>query len=304
METTTQAIDRKKVATVTCALVGGTLSCGLTALVIGQRTFNHIVHRDVGALLAQSRGGNEVLITEAMLEGLPDPVWRYLRYTGVVGKPLVRTVRLKQHGKMRSSASGGWLPLDAEQFYSVQPPGFVWDGTLHVGPLPVARARDRYADGRGNMRIRAGGIYPIADASGAEMDQGSMMRYLSEMIWFPTAFLGDNTSFTAIDAQSAQVTLTDHGRTASGTLYFDAEGRLTGFLAQRYRMVGGGYELATWWAPVTEYGELAGLKLPVRAQAVWKLPEGDLAYFDTAITELEYNVTPEPAITHTTEDAA
>jgi hypothetical protein len=235
-----------------------------------------------------------------MLEDLPEPVQRYLHYTGVVGKPHVRTVHLKQRGKMRPTASGGWLPLDAEQFYSVQPPGFVWDGTLHMGPLPLARARDRYADGRGNMLIRAGGIYPVADASGAETDQGSMMRYLSEMIWFPTAFLGDNISFTAIDAQSAQVTLTDHGRSASGTLYVDLEGRLAGFLAQRYRM---GYGLATWWAPVTEYGELAGLKLPMRGQAAWKLPEGDLMYFDVAISELEYNVTPGPEIMPATKDA-
>jgi hypothetical protein len=131
-----------------------------------------------------------------------------------------------------------------------------------------------------------------------------MMRYLSEMIWFPTAFLGDNISFTAIDAGSVQVTLTDHGRSISGTLYIDAEGGLTGFLAQWYRMVGSRNELATWWAPVTGYGELAGLMLPVRAQAVWKLPEGDLMYFDIAITELEYNVTPEPQIGHAIEAAA
>jgi hypothetical protein len=147
------------------------------------------------------------------------------------------------------------------------------------------------------MLIRAGGIYPIADASGAEMDQSSMMRYLSEMIWFPTAFLGDNISFAAIDAGSAQVTLTDHGRSVSGTLYFDTEGRLTGFLAQRYRMVKGGNELTPWWAPVAEYGQLVGLKLPVQVQAVWKLPEGDLAYFDVAITELQYNVPREAEIT-------
>jgi len=28
----------------------------------------------------------------------------------------------------------------------------------------------------------------------------------------------------------------------------------------------------------------------VHGKAVWKLPEGDLEYFDVIITELEYNV--------------
>jgi hypothetical protein len=300
----TVASDRKKGAGVAAAVVGVGLLLGLTALLYGKRTFHRLVQSDVETLLARSREGQELLITEAMLEGLPEPVQRYLRYTGIVGKPVIRTVHLTQRGTMRPSVAGGWIPLEAEQFYTVQPPGFVWDGSLHVGPLPLARARDRYADGRGSMLVRAGGLFPVVDATGEEMDQGSMMRYLSEMIWFPTAFLGANISFAAIDARSAQVTLTDHGRTATGTLHFDAEGRPTGFEAQRYRMVGSEYELATWWAPVNEYGELAGLQLPVRAQAVWKLPEGDLAYFDAVITELAYNVPPKPETTPRTTAAA
>jgi hypothetical protein len=40
---------------------------------------------------------------------------------------------------------------------------------------------------------------------------------------------------------------------------------------------------------MTEYGTLAGLNLPVRGQAVWKLPEGDFSYIDVTITELDYN---------------
>jgi len=70
---------------------------------------------------------------------------------------------------------------------------------------------------------------------------------------------------------------------------FDMEGRLTEFVAKRYRTVDGGYELDTWLTPVTEYGERAGLRLPVRGKAVWKLPEGDLEYIDVRITDLEYN---------------
>ena len=32
-----------------------------------------------------------------------------------------------------------------------------------------------------------------------------MVRYLSEMMWFPSAFLEDNVSFEAVDAESARV---------------------------------------------------------------------------------------------------
>ena len=32
-----------------------------------------------------------------------------------------------------------------------------------------------------------------------------MVRYMSEMTWFPSTFLEDNVSFEAVDARSARV---------------------------------------------------------------------------------------------------
>src|SRR6266540_1088236 len=153
---------------------------GLSAVLLGSRALNRLIRNDVWALFAQAAPTASGIVTEAMLQDLPEPVRRYLTYTGVVGKPLVGTVHLRQKGKMRLGAGQPWLPLDAEQYYSVRPPGFVWSGTIHLGPLPLARARDRYLDGNGNMLIKAGSVVTVADATGAEMDQGSMMRYLSE----------------------------------------------------------------------------------------------------------------------------
>ena len=96
-----------------------------------------------------------------------------------------------------------------------------------------------YVDGQGSMLVKALSLFSVVDAQGVEIDQGAMMRYLSEMVWFPSAFLLGNVSFEAVDEGSARVTLTDQGRTASGTLTVDPDGRLTGFVAERYRMVGG-----------------------------------------------------------------
>lgn len=47
-----------------------------------------------------------------------------------------------------------------------------------------------------------------------------------------------NISFQAVDATSARVTLTGHGKTATGTLFFDSAGRLTSFAAHRYAVAG------------------------------------------------------------------
>lgn len=280
----------KSVLKWTAASVGLAISAALSALLFGYARFNQLVRRDVDRLFAQQRMAAEAVVTAEMLGDLPEPVRRYLTYAGIVGKTMVRSVHLQQKGKMRLGADQPWIPLDAEVHYTVEPPGFVWTGTMHLRPLPLARARDMYLDGHGAMLVKAGSLVPVVDARGPELDHGALMRYLDEMMWFPTAFLGDNVSFEPVDDTSARVTLTDRGRTVSGMMYFDVEGRLTNVVAQQYRTVGGGYELTTWSTPVVAYGEFEGLRLPVRGKGVWKLPGLDLEYVDLTVTDLRYNV--------------
>ena len=274
-------------------LAGVAVLAGICAEAAGHRAFTRLVRRDVQALLAGASPGRAGVVTEEMLTGLPEPVCRYLRYTGVVGKPVPGTIRLHQKGRMRTGPGQPWLPLEAEEHYSVQPPGFVWAGTARLGPVAVARARDMYADGHGRMLVKVASLWPVADASGAQTDQAAMMRYLSEMIWFPAAFLAGNIAFEAVDDSSARVTLTDHGRTVTATMFFDQQGRLTDFVAQRYRTPGAS-DPDTWSTPVTGYGEFEGLLLPAVGKAIYKLPGGDLDYIDVTITDLHYDSAPAP----------
>lgn len=252
---------------------------------------NKTFRNEARELLQQGQQAQPLLITEAHLLPLPEVVQRYLRYSQVVGKEPIRTVRLKQRGKFRQGAQHPWMKLDAEEYYSVNPPRFVWVGTLRKAGFPLVRARDRYWDGKGNMQIKLGTFFTIADPTGAAMDQASLMRYLNEMMWFPTAFLAPHVSFVPVDQTSAKVTLTDGGKHVTATMYFDEEGRLTNFVAPRSRGMSGTSELATWSTPVSAYGEFGGFKLPLKGKAVWKLPEGDLEYMDVVIPALEYNVT-------------
>ncbi len=276
------------------AVVGLAVMAGIGAERAGHRAFTRLVRRDVQALRARAAPARAGVVTEEMLADLPDPVRRYLHYTGVVGQQFPRTIRLRQTGRLRLGPGQRWVPLDAEEHYSVQPPGFVWAGTARLGPFPVARARDMYAEGAGQMLVKVASLWPVVDASGEQMDQAEMMRYLSEMIWFPAAFLGANISFEPVDDSSARVTLTDHGRAVTGTLVFDQQGRLTGFAAQRYRTPGAS-DPDTWSTPFTGYGEFEGLRLPAAGKAIYKLPGGDLDYINVTLTELRYDTGPAPA---------
>jgi hypothetical protein len=271
------------------ALLKVAILAGLAALVTAtSRRFGRLVEADRRRLLDRPRPPQQPLVTEEMLAGLPGPAQRYLRYAGVVGQPLVDTVRLRQACRMRPAPGGFSIPIVADQWYSVEPPGFIWDATVPVAGIPVVRGRDGYLEGHGMMTIKVGSLIPVVDASGPEMDQASLLRHLSEMPWFPSAFLRDRVTWEAIDDATVRVTITDGALRASGTLEIDGDGRLVEFRSERHAMVGKGFELRPWSATTQAYGEFEGLRLPVRGAAVWTLPDGTKhAYIEAEITEIE-----------------
>ena len=83
------------------ALAGVAVLAGICAEATGHRAFARLIRRDVQALQARASPGRAGVVTEEMLAGLPEPVCRYLRYTGVVGRPVPGTIRLRQEGRMR-----------------------------------------------------------------------------------------------------------------------------------------------------------------------------------------------------------
>jgi hypothetical protein len=273
-------------------LVIAALVAGLSALLgAASSRFGEAVAGDRGRMLSRPRTRHSSIVTDAMLAGLPEPAQRYLRYAGVVGRPLAETVRVRQTCRMHLAPDGGVsLPILAEQWYTVDPPGFVWDATVPLAGLPVVRGRDAYVDGHGMMTILAGSVVPVVDASGPEMDQASLTRYLSEMPWFPMSFLSDRVTWESVDDSTVRVSIADGEHRATGTLLIDAVGRLTEFRSERYAKVGDRFELRPWSAPTLGYGEIGGLRLPTRGAAVWTLPDGTThQYIDVELTDIAFD---------------
>jgi Family of unknown function (DUF6544) len=71
-------------------------------------------------------------------------------------------------------------------------------------------------------------------------------------------------------------------------LVIDNQGRLTDFVARRYRTPDASSP-DTWSTPITGYGEFEGLQLPARGKAIYKLPGGDLDYINVTVTDLHYD---------------
>lgn len=256
---------------------------------IATRThFHHQTRRDAAQLLKSSAGLSTV-ITEADLAGLPPPVQRWLRYTGVIGKPIPRTVRLRQRGHFRRERSDGWNPFDAVQYYSIHPPAFLWSVSMQVSRWIRVTGRDFYRDGHGDMQIKLWSLIPLAHAGGKEIDQGCSLRFLNEIMWFPAAALIPAIRWDVVDARRSRATLTNGS--VSAEFEFDDVGKLLTMRADRYMSNGKSFSLEKWSTPILEYGEMNGLQIPIRGKGVWSLKDGDFTYIHLEVTDIQYDAT-------------
>ena len=251
--------------------------------------FDRTVSKEVQELLANP-GGKKEVVTKADLAGLPLCVQNWLENARVVGMEKIKTVRLRQKALMRLEAGKPWMPVEAEQYFRVDKPGFIWQARVKMAPLVYLTGRDKYYEGKGQMLIKALSLINIVNSSGMEMDQGSMLRYLAETIWFPTAALSDYIKWEEIDSHSARATMTYGGTTASGIFTFNDQGEPVKFTAKRYRETGGKYELTDWGGKnLTEFRKFNGIRIPVRGEVFWKLTTGDFDWYQWEITDIKYN---------------
>lgn len=237
-----------------------------------------------------ARAGSASVVTVAELEGLPPPIKRWMRASGVVGHERAETVRLLQRGEMRTSPDGAWMPTEAEQYFTTAEPGFVWKADVTMArALPIA-GRDSYQGGHGRMLIKAASLVPVVDATGPKIDQGSLLRFLGEMMWFPSAALRPYIRWEPVDDTEARATMTWEGVTASALVAIDERGRPVRFSAERYRGSGDDATLDRWVVPCTEWKVVRGIEIPVRGEVTWRLASGDFTYYRWEILDVEQNV--------------
>jgi hypothetical protein len=239
--------------------------------------------------LFAAAAGESSIVTPQEVAALPAPVRRWLEVSGAVGKPRVRYVRLVQRGGMRTAPEQDFMPVHAEQYFTTTPPGFVWQVHARMfRVLPIA-GRDSYMSGHGRMLITGAALVPFVNASGDKIDQGTLLRYLAEIIWFPSAALSPYLHWEAVDANTARVTMTFQSVSASADFSFNGEGRVSGMLAQRYMGDGSSARLERWGGTLSAWKRFHGIDVPVQGVVSWKLESGDFSYYRWEITDLDYD---------------
>lgn len=256
----------------------------------GNHQFNKMVKIETAEMFQHINSENTSIITKKDMLHLPEIVQKWIKNSGVIGKEKITSVRLKQKGEMKTKPNGKWLNFKAEQCFNVEEAAFVWSTEVEFMPLLKLVGRDKLMDGEGHMFIKLAGIIPVVKESENEkINSASMLRYLAEITWFPSAALNDYIVWETIDELTAKATLTLHGKSVSGIFKFSKHGDMQSFEAKRYYGAGEHATLETWLIKTITYKDFNGYRIPNKSDVLWKLKDGNFNWLNLEITELNYH---------------
>ncbi len=279
---------QKKVAIIGLIVVA-TLAIVVVFSAFARVQFTRETQEKVEDLFALNTQMGSYIIESRDLEGLPEPVQKWLEGAGVAGKEKIKFARMLQEAEMRLNPGGRWMSLNAEQYITVEQPGFIWQARINAAPLIHISGRDVYKEGRGNMLIKPLSLVTIADETGFQIDQGTLVRYLAEMVWFPTAAISNFISWEEIDENSARAVIRHGNIRVSGVFTFNNAGDPVSFSARRFGEFNGQFRMETWTVAMKDHQELDGFRIPTTGEITWELEEGDFTWYKFKVREIEFN---------------
>ncbi|SMO91901.1 hypothetical protein SAMN06265379_11530 [Saccharicrinis carchari] len=263
----------------------------VAAFSLSQVVFNQKISNEISQLIGQSGGFETPKVTTEQLAGLPSPVAKWLKVSGVVGKEKIHSVWLSQKAKMKMKpGQENWNSATAEQYITVQKPAFVWKVKLNMSPFIKITGRDKFVDGKGEMQIKIFSLVNIVNEKGVKMDEGTLQRYLGEIVWFPSAALSPFITWEEIDSRWAKATMDYKGTKGSGTFHFNEKGDFIQYSTLRYKGNEPDALRCEWVIDVKEHAVINGVGIPVKMTATWKLDEGDWTWLKLQIEDIKYNL--------------
>lgn len=251
-------------------------------LLLGKYNLTKKFNNEVKQLFSQSSAVSGRTFRYKTLTGLPEPVQRYFKYALKDGQPYINSARLMHSGQFKTGQDKGWVNIKGEQYFTTFKPGFIWKGTT-----TMFTARDMFIEDKGRLVVSLFSVFNLVDGKGEEYDQGELLRWLGESVWFPTNLLpGDRLTWKAIDMNKAKMTFSYNGLSLNYIVSFNETGEITQLETKRFM---GEKRSETWIGKVSDYKEINGIKVPTVIEAIWRLEHGDYSYAKFTVTRLEYN---------------
>jgi hypothetical protein len=256
-----------------------------------QFLFQNKVNEEVDSIHSDSIEKTLSPINEKSIQSLPIAVQRWLKQSGIMEKPPIHSMKMVQNYHIKLDPSQKkWYPAQAEQYSTTFPPAFVWTADMKMMPLLYAFGRDKFIDGEGEMLFKLLSLFPVAkDGFNPQINESALQRYLGEIVWNPSAAIMEYISWEELDQNSAKATLSYGNTTGSGIFYFDENGRMTQFVAERYMGSGKDAKKHFWIVKALQHQVFDGISLPSKCNATWKLENEDWTWAEFEVTQVEFN---------------
>ena len=185
-----------------------------------------------------------------------------------------------------------WHKFTATQLVVTKRLGFDWDAKIQMFPFINVFVHDTYLLGEGHLQTSIIGLFTVAKMHNTpQLNQGELLRFLAEAVWYPTSLLpSQSVVWGAIDQNSSRATLTDGKTTASVVFQFDTEGLITSMRAEArcHSVVGDKLVFMPWVGNFREYSVCNGMQIPLEGEVGWEHPEGLRLYFIGKTTKINY----------------
>lgn len=257
----------------------------------GTYRFEQSYRLDYAKQLQRQEGFTDLILTEADLGNLPAPVQRYIRFSGALGRPRVRNMRVVFEGQMREKGKD-FFPFVAEQYNFFDEPARLFFMKAKMMRLQVP-GYHHYENRKASMDIRLFGLIPVTQQSGPAMDTTETVTLFNDMcLLAPATLIDPRISWEAVDDSTAIARFTNGNISISAHLYFHADGSLKDFRSEDRMAVKEGKKFP-FTTPVHRYMALPdGRKVIAEGDAVWHYPEGAFTYGRFRLKEIRYNLSP------------
>ena len=243
---------------------------------------------DLKGHLAKTNFPNNDLLSEADIATLPNPVQKYIRYTGAVNKPKVKNMKIVFDGEMRDKGKDFFKFTSVQYNFFDEPTRlFFMKAKMYGVPVPGYHC---YQNERATMQIKLLGLFNVVNIKGIEMNKAETVTVFNDMcLMAPAALIDKRIVWTAIDSLSAKANFTNGRNSITAVLYFNEKGQLINFISDDRYAVNEmkQYRFST---PVKDYTEMSGRNIWKYGETIWHYPDGEFVYGKFTLKSIEYNV--------------
>lgn len=252
--------------------------------------FQAHITQETRQLIGQTLPTENTYVTEEDIGYLPEPVQRWLRHSGMVGKPFIHIGKVTQRAEMKlKPEQTDWMSAQAVQYSTVDPPSFIWTVDVRMNSFLGFRGRDKFEDGKGEMLIKVNSLFDVVKERGEKLDEGTLQRYLGEVVWFPSMALSPYISWETLSDSSVKATMAYKGTEGSGVFHFSSEGDFVLYSAKRFRGNESKAGRSEWILRVEDHQVFEGICVPSKMTATWELEGGEWTWLKLEIVDISYN---------------